>query len=437
MKLRRHAADPDAAIGSAAASRSDTVSAIVVDAAPPPQNLTARHYGDWVYVVADLPDGPTLLRSVVKLDPDRWLVPGSTMRITHDPAEANEVHAFEVDWDSVATIRDRVAAGDPVLVDPRGARQAALDARRAARVGFGDRPGDVASRVDQPALGAPMTGALSPHPHLDSSTWSAACDRALQAAASIPASGGTRGVVVLVAMRIVLRSIGHHLDGTPAASEHGDAGAGPERSMRGNEAVFAVHLPGRAPRALFVEHFQSPRDKRVTTEPALYPWLPAIVADDESGFEVVWDEVGDTMEQVAGIAQSQMAAKQATAQSIVDAYEHGGGAADPAAGAHAMQAKMQELYGDNPQFQKAQAEAARRQAAGSPAPAAPPDATPDDDGVPDAVRTAAATVAAQLEKMPKSMRKMVIDQTRQSFEALPPEMRDAYLEAYRAAGVPI
>ena len=436
MKLRRHAADPGAAREPAATSRSETVSAIVVDAAPPPQNLTARHYGDWVYVVADLPDGPTLLRSVVKLDADRWLVPGTTVRITHDPAEANAIHAFEVDWDSVAPIRDRVAAGDPVLTDPRAARQAALDARRSARVGFGDRPGGVLSRVDQPAVGAPMTGTLSPHPHLDSSPWSAACDGALQEAASTPGSGGRRGVAVLVAMRIVLRSIGHHLDGTPAASEHGDAGAGPERSMRGNEAVFAVYLPGRAPRALFVEHFQSPRDKRVTTEPALYPWLPAIVADDGSSFEVVWDEVGDTMQQVAGVAQSQMAAKQETAQSIVDAYEQGGGAADPAAGAYAMQAKMQELYGDDPHFQQVQAEAqARRDEAAQRAAATPvPSAAA---GVPKEARVAAASLAAQLERIPKSMRKTVVDQTRQGLEALPPEMRDAYIEMYRSMGVPL
>ena len=50
---------------------------------------------------------------------------------------------------------------------------------------------------------------------------------------------------------------------------------------------------------------------------------------------------------------------------------------------------------------------------------------------------AAASVAAELDKMPKPMRQMVIDQTRQSFEVLPPEMRDAYLEAYRSAGVPL
>jgi hypothetical protein len=343
MKLRRHAAEP-AADRAPAPPGSGTVSAVVVDAAPPPQNLTARRYGDWVYVVADLlQDGPALLRSVVDLDPDRWLVPGTTLRILFDPREADAVHAFAVDWESVAPIRDRVAAADPVLTDPRAARQAALDARRSARIGFGDRPGGRLSRGAQPALGAPMTGTLSPHPHLDSSAWTSACDEALQHAASSPASGDRRGIVVLVAMRIVLRSIGHHLDGTPAASEHGDPGAGPERSLRGNEAVFAVILPGQPARALFVEHFQSPRDKRVTTEPQLYPWLPAIVADDGSGFEVVWDEVGDTMQQVAGVAQSQMAAKQATTRAIVDAYETGGGATDPAAGAQAMQARMQEL----------------------------------------------------------------------------------------------
>ncbi len=441
MKLRRHGTDPAADSAHATDPPSRTVSAIVVDAAPPPQNLTARHYGDWVYVVARLDDGPTLLRSVVNLDPDRWLVPGTTVRIGFDPTKADAIHAFEVDWDSVDPIRDRVAAGDPVLTDPRAARQAALDARRSARVGFGDRPGGIVSRVDQPAMGAPMTGTLSPHPRLDTSAWTAACDTALQQATSSPPSGGHRGVVVLVAMRIVLRSVGHRLDGTPAASEHGDPGAGPERSLRGNEAVFAVSLPGRPARALFVEHFQSPRDKRVTTQPQLYPWLPAIVADDWSGFEVVWDEVGDTMEQVAGIAESQMAAKQATADSVMEAYDAGGGSADPGAGAQAMQARMQELYGDNPQFQRAQAEAARLQAAAA---GAPPDAdavaspTPaTNEGVPEAVRMAAASVAAQLDKMPKPMRQMVIDQTRQSFEVLPPEMRDAYLEAYRSAGVPL
>jgi hypothetical protein len=151
------------------------------------------------------------------------------------------------------------------------------------------------------------------------------------------------------------------------------------------------------------------------------------------------------MEQVAGVAESQLAARQATAQSITDAYHAGGGSADPAAGAMAMQAKMQELYGDNPQFQRAQAEALRRQAdaaaGGPPDPAAAAAAAASsgvpEDGVPDAVRMGAATLAAQLDKLPKQMRQMVIDQTRQSFDALPPEMRDAYLEAYRSAGVPI
>jgi hypothetical protein len=50
---------------------------------------------------------------------------------------------------------------------------------------------------------------------------------------------------------------------------------------------------------------------------------------------------------------------------------------------------------------------------------------------------AAASVAAQLDKMPEQMRQVVIDQTRQSFDLLPPQMRDAYLEAYRSAGVPL
>jgi hypothetical protein len=444
MKLRRRTADPAAMTDPADGPSSGTFSALVIDAAPPPQNLTAVHYGDWVYVVADLPDGPTLLRSVVKLDADRWLVPGTRVQIAFDRSEADAVHAFEVDWASVAPIRDRLAASDPVLTDPRTARGAALDARRAARVGFGDRPGGVLSRVDQPLMGAPMTGTLSPHPHLDTADWSAAYDRALQEAAS-STSNDRRGVAVLVAMRIVLRSIGHHLDGTPAASQVGDAGAGPERSMRGNEAVFAVTVPGQPTRALFVDHFQSPRDKRVTTQPQLYPWLPVVVADDWSGFDVLWDEVGDTMDQVAGIAETHAAANQATVQSVVDAYQGAGGSADPEAGAWAMQAKMQELYGDNPQFQQAQAEAARRRAAASEAPVTDPSATApasspaagSDDAADAAVRQGAAALAAQLDKIPASMRQMVLDQTRQSFDALPPDLRDRYLEVYRSMGVPL
>jgi len=46
-------------------------------------------------------------------------------------------------------------------------------------------------------------------------------------------------------------------------------------------------------------------------------------------------------------------------------------------------------------------------------------------------------LAAQLERIPKSMRKTVVDQTRQGLEALPPEMRDAYIEMYRSMGVPL
>jgi hypothetical protein len=182
------------------------VQALVTAAGAPPQNLTARHYADWVFAVADLGSGPTLIRSVVDLDRDRWLVPGMEIPIEVDPGGLDDVHAFKIDWDAVPTIAERVDANDPCLADPRAARAAA----KAAQAGAADHahaPTGPISRLGQPLYGLGQNAiAPSSGMSLDTSSWTAECDGAIEHAASAPAPAGKkRAVVILAAMRMVFR----------------------------------------------------------------------------------------------------------------------------------------------------------------------------------------------------------------------------------------
>ena len=54
------------------------------------------------------------------------MVAGMEVPVTIDPDKPDR---FEVDWDAVPDIEDRVAANDPTLADPAGARRKVAGAR--------------------------------------------------------------------------------------------------------------------------------------------------------------------------------------------------------------------------------------------------------------------------------------------------------------------
>jgi hypothetical protein len=271
-------------------SQTVVVDGLITDAAPPPQASLSHHWGDWVWAVADLGSGPNLIRSVVEIPTDRWLVPGMRVQMTVHLDKLDHVKPFSVDFDQIPTIEERVAANDPVLADPRAARNAAFAARDAATQPVKGRPAGVLPTVfSNPLVGQAATSSFSPRPHLDTRDWSDSFDQALAALPGATApQGETRALAIPVAMRISMSSTSHNWDGTPAMNADGR----PQHPLHGNQTVLAINVPGRAPYAVFDKHFKSPRDKPMYLNPSLYPFLPARVSDsDPNRVEIVWDEV--------------------------------------------------------------------------------------------------------------------------------------------------
>jgi hypothetical protein len=175
--------------------------ALVVDADPPVPGL--ERWGGAKGTVTILVDheGPIYVARALRLTEDRWLVPGMEIPVSLDPARPER---FEVEWDAVPSIEERVAANDPTLADPAGTRGRIAAALEAAG-------------VSGPAAGVArrgMTGDVGIEARGD------APDRlgeAIKEAAEKPAPPGKQRAVVVVAT--VTGS------GDPFGGEGHDAGA--------------------------------------------------------------------------------------------------------------------------------------------------------------------------------------------------------------------
>jgi hypothetical protein len=217
--------------------------ALVVEAHAPPQGAPPFGRGSHgtLRVLVDNGSGPASLSATFKYAEDRWLVPGMEVAVTIDSARPDH---FEVDWGAVPSMSDRVAANDPTLADPIGAR------RRVAE-----------------ALGLTQAD-----------TGSARSERfneAMGKAAQTPAPAGTRRAVVLVAT----------IRGRFWSEEHGGHGVTLERN---SAAVLAVHVPGKAPYAVLARKFKFPHLQADVTGAG----LPALVSDsDPNDVKVLWDEL--------------------------------------------------------------------------------------------------------------------------------------------------
>ena len=69
-----------------------------------------------VRVLVDPGSRQRVLEAKPQLDKERWLVPGMHVEVLLSADRTK----FDVDWDSVPTIQERVAANDPTLADPAG-----------------------------------------------------------------------------------------------------------------------------------------------------------------------------------------------------------------------------------------------------------------------------------------------------------------------------
>ena len=109
------------------------MTALVVAADLPIDNASrwsrGRHYEGNVRILIDEGSEPIYVARSFRLDEKHWLVPGMEVPVKIDPARPEE---FEIDWAGVPSIEERVAANDPVLADPRGARRRVTEAKRTA-----------------------------------------------------------------------------------------------------------------------------------------------------------------------------------------------------------------------------------------------------------------------------------------------------------------
>jgi hypothetical protein len=120
---------------------------LVVGATDPVNNklrLGNRNRG-WVRVIADA--GGERVNAVGRFDltEHRWLVVGMEIPIRVDPEKPG---GFEIEWDAIPSMEERVAANDPTLADPIGAHQRAQEALLAAS-GGPDNPADALQEGDE------------------------------------------------------------------------------------------------------------------------------------------------------------------------------------------------------------------------------------------------------------------------------------------------
>jgi hypothetical protein len=206
-----------------------------------------------VRVVVDPGPRQQVLEAELRLDKERWLVPGMDIEVLLAPDRGT----FDVDWDTVPTIEERVAANDPTLADPAGAL------RRVAHV-LGSTQADTGS-----ARAEHFQSALE------------------EAGRRTPPPGKVRAVVVIVAMRGAMAGAsGPELIGSDEVS-----------FQRRSAAVLSVNVPGRAPYAVYLSAFRIPRGSRTDYTGAGYP---ALVSESDPGdVEILWDEVPSVESQVS------------------------------------------------------------------------------------------------------------------------------------------
>lgn len=227
--------------------------ALIISAEAPPHGAPLAGTGSHgaISALVDTGSGPQRRTASVRFSDTHWLVPGMQVPVLVDPGRPD---TFEVRWEQIPPMADRVAAGDPALADP-----VAASARVAAALGV-----DPASlRGTDPArLRESLAGA----------------------AALPPPPGWLRAVVVVVSAR------GRYFASDPNST----ANAG-VTYHRAGEAVLAVYLPGRPPYPVLVPDFKVPKD-RTTLVIGGYPAL--VSAADGRRVDIQWAETQTTGEMI-------------------------------------------------------------------------------------------------------------------------------------------
>jgi hypothetical protein len=200
----------------------------------------------WVRVIADANGNQVNAVGRFDLTENRWLVVGMEIPVRVDPQRPRD---FEIDWDTIPSMEERVAANDPTLADPLAAHKRAQDALLAAN-GAADSPADpTAERFE----------------------------KAMKHAAEQPAPAGkTRAIVHVAAITATVRLL-------ESSSGHTQSQA--QISTGRRKAVLSVNVPGQAPYALFQRGFTRPRAMAGLIVPAL------VSSSDPGDVEVLWAEL--------------------------------------------------------------------------------------------------------------------------------------------------
>ena len=166
--------------------------ALVVDAEPPLTNASRWGNvgkGTVTILVHGGPDGPIYVARDLRLTEDRWLVRGMEIPVSIDPAKPER---FEVEWDAIPSIEERVAANDPTLCDPSATQREIAAALESAGVsgpapGVGRRGMAGGGVIGDEAAGDPISDRL---------------EEAIQKAAQKPAPPGKQRAVVVIATAV-------------------------------------------------------------------------------------------------------------------------------------------------------------------------------------------------------------------------------------------
>jgi len=289
--------------GAVAAQR---MTALVVEADHPLDNLFrqgSQSHG-LVRILAGTPAGTVCVGRRFRLDRDHWPVRGMHLAVWLDPSSPEQ---FEIAWDELPGIEDRVARGDPALADPIRARTATLRALEDAGVPVGS-DARAAGLVAQAAALQSGAGVWSPE----------GFDSALAEAARLPAPDGKERALVVIATSLATLRTQDDGRGSSMNWYHDIHGK--------HDAVLAVYVPGRAPYALSKHKFKHKRGRGMPRGGG----LPALVSlGDPADVEVLWDELPSLKEQNR---QTVAAAYELRDAQLAQAMQPWGAAAPPAPG---------------------------------------------------------------------------------------------------------
>ena len=238
-----------------------SVNALVLTADAPPRGAPPfgpQSHGTIKAIVPGPGGRNRTLESTFKYAEDHWLAAGMDVPVFLDPDHPD---SFEVDWESVPSMKQQAEANHPALADPFVA------SRRLAKT-LGITPSEKTAAQYERFQKAVTDAAAEPAP-----------------------AGQIRAVAMIATAR------GRYDSGDTGDASTGGGGSHPGVGLTSaSEAVLSVAVPGRAPYAVYVQKFKVPRKHlSIPGEP-----IPATVsASDPQKVDILWNEAPGLMDQVA------------------------------------------------------------------------------------------------------------------------------------------